>query len=632
MREVDALDGAIDEIESRVPNARGTPLDLRAVRERARSRPGEALALVQRAWSSTTSDPSCRLTEPELAEVMRIFHENWLRNGLEGTPVSDGTWTFRCARVNRAAAKRLMTELATWARKGVWPPWVEACRKIRDDVMKKTDGPYETYSQLLRALETLRSQATTGVQSMVNDGDTGITHEDAMEFDRDLQKWITRKWGDNEGLPPLDEKPKSNEPFFASGLETEHASSKRAPPRDRSVPVSPSPPPAKKAKSDSSKAKAASPHVELPRSIKREVTVSESTVEDSEAGSSMPAARETEMNIIRHSLGVIVRARCYGLDAELVIIPPFGLQNGVKTNGEMAAMVFRETQAALQANIQPAESAARCTHNDGKAWRCPGSRVDNTPFCTKHRPVKFATTSRVHPVSFTTQQGLEITYNGPPSACIIRSIASNPIDALDPLMLKDPENFEAHAWEVENRLKSCDGLVRRDGPGGRFRQNAVVLERGGVWVPYPIYEARLSTMLPGTPPGSSIASETVLNKCIEDINLINTSRRLSEESGAKEFVEEPKIEGGTENAASAPVQHSSEDETAEKMPRPTGAREIRLRLAELHRQLNGVKREITAMQDTGVEHAENHKREGGDEESEYDAFERSVNRALCLKG
>ena len=58
---------------------------------------------------------------------------------------------------------------------------------------------------------------------------------------------------------------------------------------------------------------------------------------------------------------------------------------------------------------------------------------------------------------------------------------------------------------------------------------------------------------------------------------------------------------------------------------------MRLRLAELHRQLNGVKREIMALQDTGVEHVEAHKREGADEESEYAAFEHSVNRALCLK-
>ena len=110
-------------------------------------------------------------------------------------------------------------------------------------------------------------------------------------------------------------------------------------------------------------------------------------------------------------------------------------------------------------------------------------------------PAKFSTLARVNPVTFETAQGLSITYAGPPSACVIRSVSGVPIDDSDLLMLKDPEKFEAFAWDIERQLKSCEGLVRRDGAGGRFRENAFVLERGGFWVPYTQYEARLTTLL-----------------------------------------------------------------------------------------------------------------------------------------
>lgn len=631
---LDAIDDAIEVIAERVPSAIGTPLDLRQARERAgrTSTASEAMVCVRRAWLSATTEPSNRLTESECAQVMRIFNESWLARGLEGTAVSDGTWAFRCARVNRAQTKRMLTELAQWARKGLNPSFVESCRRMRDEVVKKTESPYETYAQVWRGLEALRTAATTGVRNMVNDGASVITYDDALEYDKDLQKWIERCWRDN-GLPPLDELPKPNEPFFASGMENDVVVtlSKRAPPRDRTQLVHPAMPLPKKSKvvkSETLSVTKVDSNFELPRSVKKETPIAlPPQADDSEADSSVPATRQTEMNVVRHSVGVMVRVRCYGMDADVVIIPPFGLQKGTKTNGEMAAMVFRETQAAQQANTQPATQSERCVHNDGKAWRCPASRVDDTPFCSKHGPVKYATSVRVRPVSFTTQQGLEITYAGPPSACVIRSVASTPIASLDLLSLKDPENFEAHAWKIESQLKSCDGLIRRDGPCGRFRENAVVLERGGVWVPYETYEARLITLLPGTPPGSSVASETVLNQCIEDINRINASRSAANEGENDDSNEDPTASDGT-NENSAPIDGSPGDDPTVKMP--TGAREVRLRLAELHRQLNTVKREISGLKETGVEHAEALKREGGEDESEYAAFEQSINRALQL--
>ena len=103
-------------------------------------------------------------------------------------------------------------------------------------------------------------------------------------------------------------------------------------------------------------------------------------------------------------------------------------------------------------------------------------------------------------------------------------MAGTPVDASDLLRLKDPEYFEAHAWKLEQRLKSREGLVRREGPGGRFRENAVVLERGGMWVPYATYEARLITLLPGTPPGASTATDAMLNQSLEDMRVVNAAR------------------------------------------------------------------------------------------------------------
>jgi hypothetical protein len=187
-------------------------------------------------------------------------------------------------------------------------------------------------------------------------------------------------------------------------------------------------------------------------------------------------------------------------------------------------------------------------------------------------------------------------------------------------MLKDPENFEQHAWNVESKLKSCEGLVRKDGPGGRFRENAVVLERGGIWVPYAQYEAKLLTMLPGTPSGANVASDSVFNQCIEDIRAINAKRMIQvEHTGVNE-------EEKSEPMSATEIQEAQLGTDDEHPKIPTGAQEVRKRLAELHRQLNGVTREITAMQDTGIDHTKQHDRQQG--EGEYDAYEHAILRAL----
>ena len=143
---------------------------------------------------------------------------------------------------------------------------------MRDEVMKKEDGAYDTYAQVHRGLEALRARATTGVRNLVNDGESEVTYEYALEFDKELQKWIETCWLEN-GLPPLDELPKSNEVFYASGMvHTEMPlSSKRAPPRDRSQPISPATAPAKKAKTikDERLQSPVRANAELPRSVKR---------------------------------------------------------------------------------------------------------------------------------------------------------------------------------------------------------------------------------------------------------------------------------------------------------------------------------------------------------------------------
>ena len=110
------------------------------------------------------------------------------------------------------------------------------------------------------------------------------------------------------------------------------------------------------------------------------------------------------------------------------------------------------------------------------------------------------------------------------------SVAGTPVDASDLLRLKDPEYFEAHAWKLEQRLKSREGLVRREGPGGRFRENAV-LERGGMWVPT-THEARLITLLPGTPLGASTATDAMLNQSLEDMRVVNAARLADAEKSS----------------------------------------------------------------------------------------------------
>ena len=87
--------------------------------------------------------------------------------------------------------------------------------------------------------------------------------------------------------------------------------------------------------------------------------------------------------------------------------------------------------------------------------------------------------------------------------------------------------------EIRTTIEIARGLVRREGPGGRFRENAVVLERGGMWVPYATHgRARLITLLPGTPPGASTATDAMLNQSLEDMRVVNAARLADAEKSS----------------------------------------------------------------------------------------------------
>lgn len=551
---------------------------------------------------------------------MRIFTECWIAENLTGSALTDAQVAYRVSRVNYKEVKVCMTQLASWSRKSYWEPWGDACRAMRDEIMKKTDGYYHTYAQVFRGLDLLRLQATTGVRNMVNNGESQVTLEDAKAFDADLRKWMVTCWTSN-GLPVLEDAPKDNEVFYASGLEpmaTLATTSTRTPPRDRSQPVSPALPSAKKAKLEK---KASATDIDgLSSSIKQEkkVNITMELPGTSERREER-APRETSMHVTRNAVGVLVKAKCHGLNIDLIVIPPFPLATGLKSNGEMAAMVFRETQAEKSALTPPVAASVRCTHNDGKTWRCPNRCAEGLPFCMKHRPRSVATMARVKPVTFQTPNGLSIMYDGPPAACVVRSVAGTPIDALDVLMLKDAENLEAHAWEIETQLQSAEGYVRQDDGEGKFRANALVRERDSVWVPYPQYEARLLTLLPGTPSGATPASDTIFNATIEEIRTINAARVAKKDTP----VDDVSVVKSEKDSPQC-------EREVQKKKVPTGCQDVRRRLAELHHQLNGVNREIMAMKDTGKEHVAAHGRPTSvPTESEYDLFEQSVNRALA---
>jgi hypothetical protein len=128
----------------------------------------------------------------------------------------------------------------------------------------------------------------------------------------------------------------------------------------------------------------------------------------------------------------------------------------------------------------------------------------------------------------------------------------------------------------------------------------------------------------------------VFNQCIEDIGAINTAR-VAEQANDDETEKSNDDDDKRERAPPAerpafddPMDTDSPGRT--KVPAPTGAREVRLKLAELHRQLLNVDREIVGMRDAGFAHAKKRDPQSLDnsENSEYDAYEQSVNRALRL--
>jgi hypothetical protein len=132
----------------------------------------------------------------------------------------------------------------------------------------------------------------------------------------------------------------------------------------------------------------------------------------------------------------------------------------------------------------------------------------------------------------------------------------------------------------------------------------------------------------------------VFNQCIEDIGAINTARVAEQAKGAE--AEESNCSDDKQETTSLvespAVENSADVDNTEspgrvKVPVPTGAREVRLKLAELHRQLLNVDREIVGMRDVGFAHAKKRDSQGSEnnENSEYDAYEQSVNRALRLR-
>ena len=179
--------------------------------------PADVLGSIKASWAKAHVDaaahpPSSRGTrqtrnpESDLADAMLHVQQCWLEEGLKGTVLDEADFAMHASKINFIAVKTALNAAGNWSQRNVWDGFLPRLKSIKEDVALKTEGPYRTYAQLIRSLETIVTDCKAEVLDARRAGRSAPDPEEMDEaagFVKDLERWLWGKWSENT-LPKYD--------------------------------------------------------------------------------------------------------------------------------------------------------------------------------------------------------------------------------------------------------------------------------------------------------------------------------------------------------------------------------------------------------------------------------------------
>ena len=179
--------------------------------------PADVLGSIKASWAKAHADaaahpPSSRGTrqtrnpESDLANAMLHVQQCWLEEGLKGTVLDEADFAMHASKINFIAVKTALNAAGNWSQRNVWDGFLPRLKSIKEDVALKTEGPYRTYAQLIRSLETIVTDCKAEVLDARRAGRSAPDPEEMDEaagFVKDLERWVWGKWSENT-LPRYD--------------------------------------------------------------------------------------------------------------------------------------------------------------------------------------------------------------------------------------------------------------------------------------------------------------------------------------------------------------------------------------------------------------------------------------------
>lgn len=179
--------------------------------------PADVLGSIKASWAKAHADaaahpPSSRGTrhtrnpESDLADAMLHVQQCWLEEGLKGTVLDESDFAMHASKINFIAVKTALNAAGNWSQRNVWDGFLPRLKSIKEDVALKTEGPYRTYAQLIRSLETIVTDCKAEVLDARRAGRSAPDPEEMDEaagFVKDLERWLWGKWSENT-LPRYD--------------------------------------------------------------------------------------------------------------------------------------------------------------------------------------------------------------------------------------------------------------------------------------------------------------------------------------------------------------------------------------------------------------------------------------------
>ena len=476
--------------------------------------PADVLGSIKGSWAKAHADaaahpPSSRGTrhtrnpESDLADAMLHVQQCWLEEGLKGTVLDESDFAMHASKINFIAVKTALNAAGNWSQRNVWDGFLPRLKSIKEDVALKTEGPYRTYAQLIRSLETIVTDCKAEVLDARRAGRSAPDPEEMDEaagFVKDLERWLWGKWSENT-LPKYDVDGRGDGDVGSPG-----ATGGR---RSRGV---------KRYAEEDSDGSFDSDSDDGDGDEKSD---------DEDAGRERP--RKNEQPVVKKRRGRPPKSSYAspgpagpakpGASAPATptrSLPPGATQSPTDTDVVVVKVVCHGLQATVEL-VRPRVPREKPLTGADDAGREGAMKATKAPRSESPRPP-----------------------TGPPCAARVLAVAGVAINADTDLTLASPAAFEAHARTIAGetaaaggggRFQSLDSTSRGDAvppprtnstsaadddDDSKFRECARVIEREGVDVPLVEYEAKLAAApfpapaaLPKSPKDSKLIAGVV---------------------------------------------------------------------------------------------------------------------------